>query len=265
MATPTIEATPKGSTPKPRRLNMTIMPTKRQTSPETLTQVATWPSSYKPSMFLLPKSVRDRRAIHRLLRAVSAALIVVVLLVVAGALFLGHLIGAQRQNLSLAQSTGASLQHSITVLGPVDQYYKGYVQRESGVAGTLQSDVNYGLVMQALLSTIPPGTTITSFSTSYGKKCAGPSPFTSKPGIGCINVVGSTPSVPTLTQMIDRMKASPVLTDPFVSSVLIGTNNNSSFTATVNFDASAYSNKYASIAPKGLNIPKAPLNFPNAG
>lgn len=222
-----------------------------------------WPSAAKPSAVLVPRYIRESRALASTRRVSVWAVGLLVCALVLGVAGSFLLAATAKGDLSEAQAARDAKLVEVKKLSKVAAIYDGLDSRRKSVADVMGRDIAYDKILKAIASSLPAGADIAGLTMSVGTACPGPNPFEVTSALGCIQFNGTTRSNAASGRFIDSLNTdhSGLLTGAYASSIA-DSDGTSSFTATVNFTPKAYTYKYTKAAEPKTTTTPAPTTPP---
>jgi len=202
----------------------------------------------KPTPNLAPLQVREDRGFAATVRACVVGVVALAGVVAIGFFAVGGVALVAESNEANATQQAAVTQAKIATLSPVQDYYSGIESRKGEISTTFDSSIQYSTIYGDLFGSLPPGVQIESFSTAIGETCPGGDPFNPSPAIGCATVTATAPDSATISAFTTSLAQASdgVLVDPYASDITTS-GDALSFQLTANFNADAYSDKFADL------------------
>lgn len=173
-----------------------------------------WESASKPSAFLVPRYITEKRALAKTIRSVMYSLLALLGVMVLATS--GVFLWAQSAVSAADEAKGAQdrAQQEVRALNPIADYYDGLSARKTETQTLLSTDVLHAELLKLVRNAMPAGAVLESYTTSFGAPCPSPNPFSAAQAIGCINgaMTASDPSRAS-TELIDSFYKDKSLTD----------------------------------------------------
>lgn len=216
---------------------------KGKTDPEDFT----WASPFRPSAFLLPNYLTQRRALVKAKKSVSYLVVsgFITLAVISLITFGLRYVASTAQD--TAEQARNDQQTELKSLAGVSGFFTGLRLRESTVEKTLNADIDYSKVVGAINDALPSGGLITVLTTEYGGNCPGPDPFVTVLSIGCINFTINVPNDAALEAFLSSANAKNAKN--VVSFLILSTSNTGKdgvvAVGTANFTENTFTYRFA--------------------
>ena len=206
-----------------------------------------------PRVNLMPDIVAAEARTHRaklvLVGAATASILVV------GGLYLmaAGTVSAAQDQLDQAQARSASLATEAAKYADVPAVQAQVQNAQAQTYQAMGGEVRWSFLLNNLALTIPPGTTLNTFtgtvnpnppttSTAALPASVASSPFVSvlgHPGVGTITYAGAAMGYPNVANFLDAQAKQATLLDPYVTSVIAGATGETGSDKGVTFSSSA--------------------------
>lgn len=180
---------------------------------------AVWPESTRPSLMFLPPKIRGARSRRRANQ--KASICALVLLGLAGVAYVSVAAGTSAASADLEAAHAVTAEHNrfLQEHSAFQNYYDGFIEQKSEVAGILASDTAYSKVMKAVNEANTVGAVFTSINTIQGQTgCPSPDLFSPSPAVGCLDISGTAKSLQDVAALAAALGSSTeFLAHPYVT------------------------------------------------
>jgi hypothetical protein len=197
---------------------------------------------------LTPPELIASRSLAVLRRRIFAALVIVVLLCVAGYVYSASSYGSASDAADAASTDTIALQHATVKYAPVTQIETAVDSIRGEVATLMQDDVDVPAVVSSIRAALPSTMSIQSLSLTLTPAVSGAGAATGldasgRPVIGSVSITGSGRTLDDLPSFVDRLSAIKGVVNVLPTSNQV-TNSLAQFSVTISLTDELYSHRY---------------------